>query len=133
MALKILIADDEVDLVDACARFLEPRGYRCLKAYNATRAIELLAREEPDLMITDFQLPDRNGLEIAHHIHQTRPHVPVIMITAYDWPEMAAAAYEAGVSFYVPKPFTLSELARTANLALSGGRASAGAQRGPRS
>ncbi len=119
MEKKILVADDEADLVATCVRFLEQLGYRCLKAYDASRAIELVAREEPDLVITDLQLPDRTGLEIAQHIRQTRRRTPVILITAYNDPGVAEAAYEAGANAYLTKPFSLSDLAKAADSALS--------------
>jgi two-component system, NtrC family, nitrogen regulation response regulator GlnG len=119
MAPKILLADDEVDLVVSCARYLEQLGYKCLQAFDADRAIGLLTREEPDLVITDLQLPDSSGLEIANHVRQTRPHLPVILISAYDGPGVADAAYHAGASFYMPKPFSLSDLAKATSSALA--------------
>lgn len=118
MALKILIADDEEDLAATCARFLVRLGYKCLQAFDAEHAVELLATEEPDLMITDIQLPDGSGLEIARHVRQTRPYLPVIVITAYDRPGVAKAVHDAGADFYLPKPFSLSDLAEVTNLAL---------------
>lgn len=119
MELKILLADDEPDLVATCVRFLEQLGYKCLKAYDASHAIELVAREEPDLVITDLQLPDQSGLDITRHIHQTRPRTPVIVITAYNEPEIAAAVHEAGARIFLPKPFSLRDLAKAADSALS--------------
>jgi CheY-like chemotaxis protein len=118
MELKILVADDEADLVATCVRFLEQLGYKCLKAYDAGHAIELVVREEPDLVITDLQLPDQTGFEIARHIRQTRPRTPVIVITAYNEPDVAAAVYDAGASYYLPKPFSLRDLAEAADSAL---------------
>jgi len=118
MEKKVLMADDEADLVITCARFLEQLGYRCLRAYDASRAIELLAREEPDLVITDFQLPDRTGIEIARHIRQTHRRTPVILITAYNEPGLAEAACEAGADVYLTKPFSLGDLAKAADRAL---------------
>lgn len=122
MGLKILVVDDEVDLVTTCARFLERLGYRCLKAFSAARAIELLVSEEPDLVMTDLQLPDKSGLEIAHHVRSTRPGVPVILTTAYDVPETADAALQAGATLYMPKPFALNDLAKAIFSMLSHGK-----------
>ncbi len=115
MEKKILVADDETDLVATCVRFFERLGYRCLKAYDAARAIELVAREEPDLVITDLQLPDRTGLEIALQIRQTHRRTPVILITAYNEPGVEEAAYAAGANAYLTKPFSLNDLARAAD------------------
>jgi DNA-binding response OmpR family regulator len=124
MGAKILMVDDEADLVVSCARYLEQLGYRCFQAFDADRAIGLLVREEPDLVITDLQLPDSSGLEIANHVRQTRPHIPVILISAYDGPGVAAAAYHAGASFYIPKPFSLRALANATRMALAKRRVS---------
>lgn len=118
MEKKILMADDEADLVATCVRFLERLGYRCLKAYDASHAIELVAREEPDLVITDLQLPDTTGLEIARHVRQTHRRTPVILITAYNEPGVEEEAYEAGANVYLTKPFSLSDLAKAADWAL---------------
>ena len=64
---KILIVDDERDLVDAYVRLLERAGHRCVGAFDAREAIELIDSDPPDLVLTDLSLPDSNGLEVIRH------------------------------------------------------------------
>ena len=65
---KILIVDDERDLVDAYVRLLERSGHRCVGAFDASEAIRIIDAESPDLVITDLSLPDISGIEIIRHV-----------------------------------------------------------------
>ncbi len=117
--LKILLVDDEPELVASCARFLERLGHSCLSAYDGARAMTLLEQEVPDLVITDLQLPEHDGFEVARRVRQALPQTPVILITAYSRAATAEAAYAAGASAYLPKPFSLADLSRAIDSALA--------------
>src|ERR1039458_10277841 len=69
---KILIVDDERDLVDAYVRLLERSGYRCTGAFDANQAIQMIDAESPDLVITDLSLPDNSGVEIVRRVDRKR-------------------------------------------------------------
>ncbi len=118
MASKILVVDDELDLVDTCVRLIERLGYVCLKAFDGPQAIAIMHAEHPDLIVTDFNLPHGDGLEILRRAHENRPEIPVIMMTGYHTPDMAQAASEAGARAYLRKPFLTSELTRAVRSAL---------------
>lgn len=115
---RILVVDDELDLVDTCARLIEGLGYVCLKAFDGPQAIEILQSEHPDLIVTDFNLPHGDGLEILRRAHENRPAIPVIMMTGYHTADMAQAACEAGVKAYLRKPFLTNELKQAVRSAL---------------
>lgn len=83
-ALKILLVDDEQELVATCVRFLERLGHNCLSAYDGAQAIALAARERPDLVVTDLQLPEHDGFEVTRSVRQALPRTPVILITSYN-------------------------------------------------
>jgi CheY-like chemotaxis protein len=119
-ALKILLVDDESELVATCVRFLEWLGHSCLSAYDGAQAMVLAAREKPDLVVTDLQLPEHDGFEVTRSVRQWLPQTPVILITAYNTPGMAEAAYRAGASVYLPKPFSLIDLRKAIGSALDG-------------
>ncbi len=119
MMSRVLIVDDEPDLVETCARLLSRLGNDCLTACTAPQAIGLIDRERPDLVVTDLNLPERDGLEVVRHARQTSPPTPVILITAYHSSDTIRAAQDAGATGYLSKPFSTGELAHAVELALT--------------
>jgi CheY-like chemotaxis protein len=103
---KILIVDDERDLVANLIRLLSPRGYACLPAYTGHQGIELINQEHPDLVLTDLYLPDVDGLSVLRHAREHVPPVPGILMTAYTSPPTTSRAYDAGATLYLAKPFS---------------------------
>lgn len=106
MGHRILIADDERDLVATCVRLLASRHHACLAAYTGQQAIELITREQPSLVVTDLYLPDVSGLTVLRHARQQAPPIPVILMTAYQSPAVTSAAEGAGAAFTLTKPFS---------------------------
>ncbi|MBF6569564.1 MAG: response regulator [Candidatus Binataceae bacterium] len=119
MALKVLVVDDELDLVDTCARLIEGLGHVCLRAFDGPEAIELIDSEQPDLVVTDFNLPHGDGFGILRHANENSPGIPVIMMTGYHTADMAQAASEAGVKAYLRKPFMTNDLMQAVRNALA--------------
>jgi len=86
---KILLVDDDPDLVEAMRLVLEGNGYECLHASNGTRALEAIPREKPDLMVLDVMMDDlTEGFHVAYKIRKPEPglepfqKMPIIMLTA---------------------------------------------------
>jgi len=115
---KILILDDEADMVESCARICRRSGHTCLTATDASEALALFELERPDLLITDLRMPDRSGIEVLRQAKQIAPHVPVVVITAYVSEASAHEALQAGATAYLPKPFTAYQLRQTVDSAL---------------
>ena len=115
---KILIVDDERDLVDAYIRLLERVGHRCVGAFGAHEAIELIDAETPDLVLTDLSLPDSNGLEVIRHLRAKSALVPIIVMSGHNTQGMNEAARAAGANLCLLKPVSIAELKRVIGDAL---------------
>ncbi len=107
---RILIVDDEPDMVENCARILRRAGHRCLTATDPLRAAALLESERPDLMLTDLKMPGLDGMELMRRAHKIDPALPVIVITAFATIESAVAAVKEGAFDYLPKNFSVDQL-----------------------
>ena len=107
---RVLVVDDEPDMVENCVRILEPAGYECLTATDARRALAMLESERPDLLITDLKMPGTDGMELLQRAHKLDPALPVIVITAFATVESAVAAVKQGAFDYLAKPFSVDQL-----------------------
>ena len=105
---KLLIADDEPDIVDTLARCFAARGYEILRAHSGEEAVRQAGRA-PDLILLDVNMPGLDGLEVCRRIRQ---HVacPIIFLTARVTDADKIAGFAAGGDDYVTKPFSLDEL-----------------------
>jgi DNA-binding NtrC family response regulator len=115
---RILIVDDEPDMVENCARILRRAGHRCLTATDPLRAAALLESERPDLMLTDLKMPGMDGMELMRRAHKIDPALPVIVITAFATIESAVAAVKEGAFDYLPKNFSVDQLTVSVERAL---------------
>ena len=106
MGQKILIVDDEPDLVETCVRVLSRRGYTCLRAHAGREGIALIDVERPDLVLTDLALADIDGFTVLRHARDQLPRIPGILMTAYSSPQAIDNAREAGANSCLPKPFS---------------------------
>ena len=107
---RILVVDDEADMVDNLVRILRREGYRCLSATDGKKALELLETERPDLLLTDLKMPGLDGMDLLRAAHDADPALPVIMITAFASIESAVAAVKEGAFDYLPKNFSVDQL-----------------------
>jgi len=115
---KILVVDDEPDLVVTCARLLKRLGYDCITANSVPEAIQLIDEHHLDLVVTDLHLPIGDGFEISRHVRRSRPKTPVILITAFHTPDTVGQALANGVTAYLAKPFSTAEFNETVQHAL---------------
>jgi two-component system response regulator PilR (NtrC family) len=107
---KVLVIDDEPDLLELLELTLSRMGLDTTRAESVGEAIRLLDREQYDLCLTDMRLPDGEGLRVVEHINQKGLDVPVAVITAYGSAENAVAALKAGAFDYLAKPVALEQL-----------------------
>ncbi len=107
---KVLVVDDEPDLLELLELTLSRMGLDTSRAGNVADAIALLDREAFDLCLTDMRLPDGEGLRVVEHITQKAMDVPVAVITAFGSAENAVAALKAGAFDYLAKPVALEQL-----------------------
>jgi DNA-binding response OmpR family regulator len=115
---KILIVDDERDLVDAYVRLLERSGYRCVGAFDANQALQMIDAESPDLVITDLSLPDSSGIDIIRRVRAKLPVAPIIVMSGHNTAGLHEAALAAGANISLLKPVSIGELRRVIGEAL---------------
>jgi DNA-binding response OmpR family regulator len=105
----VLLVEDAHDLARVVVRELEAAGYETMHAVDGQVALELHARERPDLVILDWMLPGMDGLEVLRRLRQTAP-TPVLMLTARSEELDRVVGLEVGADDYVTKPFSMREL-----------------------
>lgn len=109
MSKKILIIEDEV-LRFAVRDFLSTRGYEVREAEDCARAMALLETFSPDLIVTDYQLPDGNSIDLLARIQGSHGAIPSIMMTAFGSIELAVEAVKLGAEHFLTKPVRLETL-----------------------
>jgi two-component system, OmpR family, response regulator PrrA len=108
---RILVVDDEADLVATYERLLRRRGYRVDAAGSKSAGLYIVQRILPNLVITDLRLPDGDGLDVVRAARALPPAPPVVVVTAYSSDTARQAALAAGASAFVAKPFSAANLA----------------------
>lgn len=117
---KILIVDDERDIMELIKYHLEREGFNAIYSYNGEDALQRARRESPDLVILDLMLPGLDGLEVCRLLKrgsETR-HIPIIMLTAKTGETDIVVGLELGADDYVTKPFSPRELIARVNAVL---------------
>jgi CheY-like chemotaxis protein len=119
MANLLVVDDSALDRYVAGALLEEHSGWTVAYAEDGKEAISCLRRQLPDLVLTDMQMPEINGLELVETIHSDFSTVPVILMTAHGSEEIAVAALQKGASSYVPKRNLARDLVSTVENVLS--------------
>jgi len=111
---KILIVDDEEMTLEMLSTFLELSGHQPLTAMDTQQGWSVLGYEQPQAILLDIQLPDKNGLEMCRELRQDERtvHLPIVMISAHA-PPMIEQAMSAGADEYLAKPIKLKTLQAT--------------------
>ena len=117
MPLRILIVDDEPNILAAVAPLLRARGYDVLTTMSGKGALELVERDGPDLIVLDLGLPDIDGVEVCRLLRDGRA-TPIIVLSARGAERDKVAALDAGADDYVTKPFGAEELLARIRVAL---------------
>lgn len=112
---RILIADDEEDVVTTLQFTLKKEGYECLTAYDGKEALDKAKSENPDLIILDIMMPKMNGYKVSRLLKFDKKykHIPIIMLTARTQEKDRMLGEETGADMYVTKPFEMDDLVNT--------------------
>jgi phosphate regulon transcriptional regulator PhoB len=112
MQKKILVADDEKDIVELIAYNLEREGFAVSRATDGQKAWEMVNAEKPDLVILDLMMPELPGMEVCARIRrqEATASLPIIMLTAKSDPVDKILGLEIGADDYITKPFHVREL-----------------------
>ena len=110
MAARVLVVDDEEQIRELLANFLAGEGYEVILASNGKKAIELVEREDPQLILLDVKMPYTDGIEVCKRLKAEKKTglIPVIVMTALS--DRKTEAVEARADDFVDKPFDLAEL-----------------------
>ena len=107
---KILIADDDPTILSLLNKILLSKGYEVQLAENGSVAEKYLKSDKYDLLISDIKMEPVDGMQLLKRTRQMRPHIGVIMLTAYATVSTAVEAMKEGAFDYIPKPFKIDEL-----------------------
>jgi DNA-binding NtrC family response regulator len=111
MSAKILIIDDEPDMVELARLHLQSEGYQPTAAATGEEALNLIEKGERfDVFLTDLRLPDIDGIELVRRLKESDPECEIIVVTGYGSTEKAIAATKAGAFYYIEKPVEFEEL-----------------------
>lgn len=114
MAEKILVVDDEIDMLDLLELIITDRTeYEVVTTNNPLEVPELLKKDFFDLLITDLRMPDIDGIELIEMVKQVDDQIPFIIITAYGTIESAVEAMRKGAFDYITKPFRQEQILLT--------------------
>lgn len=116
---KVLVVDDEADMVYTCTKMLEDLPITLSTASSGKEALEILARDNVDLALIDVVMPGMGGLELLREITRCAPDMEVIMLTGFPTVETAVGAVEAGALDYLTKPFSPEQLQISVQKALA--------------
>jgi len=119
-ALRVWLVDDDASIRWVLERALRNGGMTPRAFEAAEPALEALRREVPDVLITDIRMPGQSGLALLRRIRDTRPALPVIVMTAHSDLGSAVSAYEGGAFEYLPKPFDIDQAVALVRRAASG-------------
>ena len=112
MAKKILVIDDEPEMVDMLRIRLEDEGYGIITALNGEEGLKKAEGDHPDLILLDILLPGMSGLEVAKRLRESKAtkDVPIIMVTALIGGDAMRTGLKSGAAYFISKPFDPEEL-----------------------
>ena len=106
---KILIVDDEADIIEILQFILEAEGFKCITAFDGEEGLKLAREIHPDLIILDVMMPKINGYKISRLLKYDNKYkdIPILMITARSQEEDKIIGEETGADEYITKPFNV--------------------------
>ena len=110
MKKRILIVEDEKNIVDILSFNLTKEGYHTLEAYDGQSGLQLALEQNPDLILLDLMLPKMDGFDVCRNLRKENRSTPVIMLTAREEETDKVLGLELGADDYITKPFSMREL-----------------------
>lgn len=120
---KILIADDEPNILISLEFLMKREGYAVVLARDGQEALEAVLRERPDLVLLDVMMPIKSGFDVCHEVraNEAVKDTPIVMLTAKGRDTDVAKGLALGASAYMTKPFSTRELVQKVQSLLAGG------------
>ncbi len=118
--VHILVVEDDIHIGRLIGLTMPSLGtpYKFTNVMSAVEALELWKTEPFDLLLTDYNLPGMNGIQLIQHLQKQGISIPIILFTAYDTPELERQIEELDIAAYIPKPFAIDELIETIRMLL---------------
>lgn len=108
--MRLLIADDEINLAKALRAVLEDEGYNCGVCFDGNSAIRLISQEIYDGLILDIMIPEKNGYEVLNQIRKQKDDIPVLLLSALNEMDDKVTGFDLDANDYLSKPFSTKEL-----------------------
>jgi len=117
MGKKVLIADDEPNIVAALEYLLQRNGYEVHVARNGDEALKLIEQHQPDLVLLDVMMPLRSGYDVCQRVREREDwrHIKIVMLSAKGRDVEVNKGMSLGADLYITKPFSTSELVARIN------------------
>lgn len=109
---RLLVVDDEDVVCRGCRRLLAREGFRVRTSTNPNEGLSLAREWDYDAVLLDIKMPDMDGIQFLEELRETKPDIPVIIITGYPSPESEASAKRLGATEYITKPFTPEKISQ---------------------
>ncbi len=107
---RVLVVDDEEDILQLFTELLQRWGYEAVTARNGVEALDKFRSQQIDLIVSDLKMPEMDGLELLQHIRSIDSRVPILVLTGYPTVETAVKAIQEGAYDYLMKPVNPEEL-----------------------
>src|SRR5207247_6629297 len=105
-----LVVDDDALIRGSLGEMLRREGYQVYEAASGTEALKIATSASPSLVVTDFNMPEIDGMQLLRELHARKPDLPVILVTGYGTVDQAVEAMKNGAYDYVSKPILDDEM-----------------------
>jgi CheY-like chemotaxis protein len=129
---SILLVDDDTVSLDLLCKLIERLNYKAIRATDGDQALKVLAAQPVDLVISDYEMPTINGLDLLREVKNQYPRLPYILVTAYSNLRVIREAWENGAFDFFQKPVFVDRLNQTVRLAIEYGHISIARRRFPK-
>ncbi len=116
---KILVIDDEKDIVDLLSEFFTARGYAVSRACDGEDGLKKFDSDNPDIVMCDIKMPKKDGFAFLEEIRSSRKWVPVIIVSAMSDPANIMKGYDFEADYYIAKPIDLEAALKALQIMLS--------------
>lgn len=116
---RILVIDDDASYRSILKEFIEDKGHTVLEAGSADAGMDIFLKEKIDLVVSDFMMPAKTGIDLLHELKRVNPKVLFVMVTGYPAFDSATHAIKEGAYDYLTKPVDRQQLATVMNRALA--------------
>ena len=117
---KILVVDDDTNILFAFHALLDKEGYTCVEANTAVKAFDKFTQEKPQAVFLDISLQDSDGLKVLRKMREENNKTPVIIMSSFENKEIIAQAFQAGAFEYIKKPVSITRIRQTLIKAMYG-------------